>query len=66
MSTNPTARAWAEIDAQSLLNNARTVQSSIGPDARLLPMVKADAYGLGVTEAAQVLDLTADIKGLAG
>ena len=58
MSTNPTARAWAEIDAQSLLNNARTVQSSIGPDARLLPMVKADAYGLGVTEAAQVLERT--------
>jgi len=56
MSTNPTSRAWAEIDAAALLRNARTVQSSVGPDARLLPMVKADAYGLGVAEAVQALE----------
>ena len=55
MSTNPTSRAWAEIDAAALLSNARTVQSSVGPHARLLPMVKADAYGLGVAEAVQAL-----------
>ena len=55
MSTNPTSRAWAEIDAAALLRNARSVQSSVGPNARLLPMVKADAYGLGVAEAVQAL-----------
>jgi alanine racemase len=58
MSTNPTSRAWAEIDAAALLRNARTVQSSVGPNARLLPMVKADAYGLGVAEAVKALELT--------
>jgi alanine racemase len=56
MSTNPTSRAWAEIDASALLRNARTVRSSVGPDARLLPMVKADAYGLGVAEAVRALE----------
>ncbi len=58
MSTNPTTRAWAEIDAAALLRNTRTVQSSVGPHARLLPMVKADAYGLGVARAVQVLEPT--------
>jgi alanine racemase len=58
MSTNPTSRAWAEIDASALLHNARTIQSSVGPDTRLLPMVKADAYGLGVAEAVQALEPT--------
>jgi alanine racemase len=58
MSTNPTTRAWAEIDAAALLRNTRTVQSSVGPNAGLLPMVKADAYGLGVARAVQVLERT--------
>ena len=58
MSTNPTSRAWAEIDAAALLRNAKTVQSSVGPHARLLPMVKADAYGLGVAEAVRALEPT--------
>ena len=58
MSTNPTTRAWAEIDAAALLRNARTVQSSVGPDARLLPMVKADAYGVGVAGAVRALEPT--------
>ena len=55
MSTNPTSRAWAEIDSAALLRNARSVQSSVGPNARLLPVVKADAYGLGVAETVQAL-----------
>ena len=40
-----TARAWADIDLAALVANARTVARISG--ARLLPMVKANGYGLG-------------------
>ena len=52
-----TARIWADIDLSAVLSNARTVAHASG--ARLLPMVKANAYGLGavaVTRALEALD----------
>ncbi len=49
-------RAWAEIDLANLVANARTIQQAAGCDA-LLPMVKADAYGLGVAPVVRALDL---------
>jgi alanine racemase len=52
-----TARVWADVDLRALVLNARTVARISG--ARLLPMVKANAYGLGalrVTRALEVLD----------
>src|SRR5437868_9732276 len=46
-------RAWVEIDLGALLRNgARVAEYS---SARLLPMVKADAYGLGATRVACAL-----------
>ena len=46
-------RAWVEIDLGALLRNgARVAEFS---SARLLPMVKADAYGLGATRVACAL-----------
>ena len=46
-------RAWVEIDLGALLRNgARVAELS---SARLLPMVKADAYGLGATRVACAL-----------
>ncbi len=39
-------RAWVEVDLANLVANARAVEAAAG--ARLLPMVKARAYGLGV------------------
>ncbi len=56
-STPPADRAWADIDLAALAANARTVATISG--ARLLPMVKADGYGLGavpVVEALEPLD----------
>lgn len=53
----PPARAWAEIDLGALVANARSVSSVSG--SRLLPMVKANAYGTGaaaVTRALEALD----------
>lgn len=49
----PLTRAWVEIDLGALLRNgARVAEFS---SARLLPMVKADAYGLGATRIACAL-----------
>jgi alanine racemase len=56
MSTNPTARAWVEVNADALRRNYARIGDAAGPDARILPMVKADAYGLGVAEVVRCLE----------
>src|ERR671913_117328 len=49
-----TARAWVDIDLGALVANARTVAEACG--TRLLPMVKANGYGLGATAVARALE----------
>ena len=49
-----TRRAWVDIDLGSLLRNARTLASRAGKP--LLPMVKADGYGLGAVRVARTLE----------
>jgi alanine racemase len=49
-----TARAWAEISLNALVANARTVAGVSG--TRLLPMVKANGYGLGAPMVARALE----------
>lgn len=56
MSTNPKARAWLEVRADALLRNFDRVRASIGPDAGVLPMVKANAYGLGANDVVRCLE----------
>ena len=51
------SRAWVEVDLPALLANARTVQSSAG--VPLLPMVKANGYGLGAVAVARALESVA-------
>lgn len=48
-------RAWVEVDLAALQANARAVQDAAG-GAPLLPMVKANAYGLGATTVARALE----------
>jgi alanine racemase len=48
-------RAWVEVNLVNLRTNARIVQSAAG-GARLLPMIKADAYGLGAVTVAETLE----------
>jgi alanine racemase len=48
-------RAWVEVDLSKLVHNARTVQAA-AQGARLLPMIKADAYGLGAVPVARALE----------
>jgi alanine racemase len=50
---DPTARAWVEVDLAALVRNARRLAARAR--VPLLPMVKADAYGLGATAVAQAL-----------
>ena len=56
MSTDKRARAWVELSASALKENFRTVRKAVGNGVRLIPMVKADAYGLGVAEVVSVLE----------
>ncbi|HSU16403.1 alanine racemase, partial [Longimicrobium sp.] len=41
------SRAWVEVDLGALRANLRRVQRA-APGSALVPMLKADAYGLGV------------------
>ncbi|MEM7417058.1 MAG: alanine racemase [Gemmatimonadota bacterium] len=56
MSTNPKARAWLEVRADALLANYDRVRASVGPGVRILPMVKANAYGLGAEQVVACLE----------
>jgi alanine racemase len=47
-------RAWLEVDLARLVANARTVASTAG--APILPMVKANGYGLGAVACARALE----------
>ncbi len=49
-------RAWVEVNLANLIANARTVQQAAA-GAALLPMVKADSYGLGAVRVAQELEV---------
>jgi alanine racemase len=49
-----TTRAWVDVDLAALVANARTVATVSG--SRLLPMVKANGYGLGATEVVRALE----------
>ncbi|MDH4131576.1 MAG: alanine racemase [Gemmatimonadota bacterium] len=56
MTSNPAppSRAWADIRLGAIIANARTIASISG--VRLLPMVKANAYGLGAVPVARALE----------
>jgi alanine racemase len=48
-------RAWVEIDLGALRRNAAAIAARAG--VPILPMVKADAYGLGAVRIARALDV---------
>jgi alanine racemase len=47
-------RAWVEVDLAALVDNARTVARVAG--TRLLPVVKANAYGVGAVAVSKALE----------
>jgi alanine racemase len=54
MSTNPQARAWLHVRADALRRNYARIRDAVG-GAGVIPMVKADAYGLGVARTVEAL-----------
>lgn len=47
-------RAWVDVDFDAIVENARTIARVSG--APLIPVIKADAYGLGAVGAAKALE----------
>ena len=47
-------RVWVDVDRSALIANARTLATAAG--VPLLPMIKADAYGLGAIAVARALE----------
>jgi alanine racemase len=58
-------RCWAEIDIRSLRRNILTIRSMTAQKARVIFVVKADAYGHGLPEVALRLDNDIDLFGVA-
>jgi alanine racemase len=56
MMQNARERSWVEVSAGALRRNYRRIQESVGPGVRVIPMVKADAYGLGMQGAVAALE----------
>ena len=49
-------RAWIEVDLGALRRNSRVISDRVGDGCRLLPMVKADAYGVGMERVVRALE----------
>ncbi len=59
-------RVWADIDLGAIGRNARGLRRITNPGARLMAVVKADAYGHGADEVSKIaLENGADILGVA-
>ncbi|NIR46145.1 MAG: alanine racemase [Gemmatimonadetes bacterium] len=50
-----TARAWVDVDLGALVANYDTLQQRAKPRVGMLPVVKADAYGLGMCPVVRAL-----------
>ncbi len=62
---NQNYRSWAEIDGEALRHNARQARDRVGPGAKLLAVVKANAYGHGMPGVAEALAGEAEMFGVA-
>jgi len=47
MSNHAQARAWIEVNASALRANFEAVRARVGSQTAIIPMVKADGYGVG-------------------
>ncbi|TVP53566.1 MAG: alanine racemase [Gemmatimonadales bacterium] len=56
MSTEIPPRAWVEVRGSALLRNLEAVRAAAGPSIRLIAMVKANGYGLGVEPLIRILE----------
>ncbi len=64
-SPGPGRRCWAEIDLGALQHNVAAVRAQVGPNVRVMAVVKANAYGHGVELAARALTGRVEMFGVA-
>ncbi len=55
MSNEPKRRAWVEVDLDALRSNFGSFAERLPPGCGILPMVKADAYGIGLDRVVRAL-----------
>ena len=48
--------SWVEVDAAALEQNVAAIRSNLAPGCRMVPVVKANAYGHGYLQIARLLD----------
>jgi alanine racemase len=48
-------RCWVEVDLDALRHNVAAVRRRVGPNVKLMAVVKADAYGHGLAQVAATL-----------
>lgn len=53
---DPTARSWLELDLERLRHNVRALSALLPEGCRLMPAVKANAYGHGAVPVARALN----------
>ena len=51
--SDPRQRAWMEVSAQAIENNARALRGILNPGSALMAVVKADGYGHGAETVAR-------------
>ena len=59
MAASLAKRTWVEINPKALFNNLDLCKK-IAPDAEIMAVVKADAYGHGLIETVKTLDQKID------
>ena len=66
MSAITNYRCWAEVDLSALRENLAWIRNQIGPEVKIMTVVKADAYGHGLKQiAALLMQSGTDIFGVA-
>lgn len=61
----PARRSWAEIDLRALRHNVAAVRTQVGPEVRVMGVVKANAYGHDVRLVGPALAPHVDMFGVA-
>src|SRR5438309_11768449 len=62
----PRSRCWAEVDLSALRENLAWIRHRVGPEVKIMTVVKADAYGHGLKQiAALLMQSGTDVFGVA-
>ncbi len=56
MSNVAQVRAWIEVELGALRANYEALRSTVGPGPAIIPMVKADGYGVGAERVVRAVD----------